>query len=81
MNDPRLLREIIVAIWIVVFSATCALPWPVLPTEPNPLPSSATIALLVIVPYALFVVIWYVLAGRRPFQVGRREGKMAPQQS
>ncbi|HUV62961.1 MAG TPA: DUF4386 family protein [Sedimentisphaerales bacterium] len=42
---------------------------------------SATIALLVILPNALFLVIWYVLVGRRLFQLGRLESKMAPQQS
>jgi hypothetical protein len=42
---------------------------------------SPTIALLVILPNALFVVIWYVLVGRRLFQLGRLERKMLPQQS
>jgi hypothetical protein len=45
------------------------------------LTSSATIALLVILPNALFLVIWYGLVGRRFFQLGRLESKMAPQQS
>jgi hypothetical protein len=39
---------------------------------------SAVAALLVILPDALFLVIWYVLVGRRLYQLGRPEG---PQQS
>ena len=42
---------------------------------------SATIALLVILPNALFLVIWYVLVGRRLCQLGRLERKMLPKQS
>ncbi|HUW94783.1 MAG TPA: DUF4386 family protein [Anaerolineae bacterium] len=42
---------------------------------------SATIAVLLILPNALFLVIWYVLVGRRLFQLGRLESKMAPRQS
>ena len=42
---------------------------------------SATIALLVILPNALFVVIWYALVGRRLFQLGRLERKILPRQS
>jgi hypothetical protein len=41
---------------------------------------SPTIALLVILPSALFLVIWYVLVGRRLFQLGRLERKMPPKQ-
>jgi hypothetical protein len=41
---------------------------------------SVTIALLVILPNALFVVIWYVLVGRRLYQLGRLERKMLPEQ-
>jgi hypothetical protein len=39
------------------------------------LTSSVTIALLVILPNALFLVIWFVLVGRRLYQLGRLEGK------
>jgi hypothetical protein len=42
---------------------------------------SAIVALLVILPNALFVAIWFVLVGRRLFQLGRLESKMASQQS
>lgn len=42
---------------------------------------SAIVALLVILPNALFLVIWYVLVGRRLYQLGRPERKMLPQQS
>ncbi len=42
---------------------------------------SAIVALLVILPNALFLVIWYVLVGRRLYQMGRLEGKMLPKQS
>jgi hypothetical protein len=42
---------------------------------------SETIALLVILPNALFLVIWYVLVGRRLLQLGRLERKMLPKQS
>lgn len=42
---------------------------------------SAIVALLVILPNALFLVIWYVLVGRRLYQMGRPEGKMFPKQS
>ena len=45
------------------------------------LTSSATVALLVILPSALLLVIWYVLVGRRLYQLGRLEGKMLPKQS
>jgi hypothetical protein len=37
------------------------------------LTSSATVALLVILPNALFVVIWFALVGRRLYQLGRLE--------
>ena len=42
---------------------------------------SATVALLVILPYALFLVLWFVLVGRRLYQLGRLEGKRLPKQS
>jgi hypothetical protein len=42
---------------------------------------SATIALLVILPYVLFLMIWYGLVGRRLLQLGRLESKLAPPQS
>ncbi len=42
---------------------------------------SAIIALLVILPNALFLVIWYALVGRRLYQLGRLERKMLPKQS
>jgi hypothetical protein len=45
------------------------------------LTSSATIALLVILPNALFVVIWFVLVGRRLYQLGRPELKTLSKQS
>jgi Na+/melibiose symporter-like transporter len=41
---------------------------------------SATIAVLLILPNALFLVIWYVLVGRRLFQLGRLERRMLPEQ-
>ena len=44
------------------------------------LTSSVTIALLVILPNVLFLVIWFVLIGRRLYQLGRLE-KTAPKQS
>lgn len=39
------------------------------------LTSSATIALLVILPNALFLAIWFVLVGRRLYQLGRLKGQ------
>jgi hypothetical protein len=45
------------------------------------LTTSATIALLVILPNALFLVIWYVLVGRRLYQLGRLERKVLPRRS
>ncbi|MBN1890787.1 MAG: DUF4386 family protein [Thermoflexales bacterium] len=45
------------------------------------LTSSAIVALLVILPNALFLVIWYVLVGRRLYQLGHAERKMFLQQS
>ena len=42
---------------------------------------SPTIALLLILPNALFLVIWYVLVGRRLFQLGRLERKTLPKES
>jgi hypothetical protein len=39
---------------------------------------SATVALLVILPNALFLVIWFVLVGRRLYQLGRLERKTLP---
>ena len=42
---------------------------------------SAIVALLLILPNALFLVIWYVLVGRRLYQLGRPERGMLPQQS
>ena len=43
------------------------------------LTSSVTIALLVILPSALFVVIWFALVGWRLYQLGRPEGKKISQ--
>jgi hypothetical protein len=45
------------------------------------LTSSATVALLVILPSALLLMIWYVLVGRRLYQLGRLERKTPPKQS
>jgi hypothetical protein len=45
------------------------------------LTSSAIVALLVILPNALFLMIWYVLIGRRLYQLGRPERKISLQQS
>ncbi len=45
------------------------------------LTSSAIVALFVILPNALFLVIWYVLVGRRLYQLRRPERKMLSQQS
>ena len=45
------------------------------------LTTSAIVALLVILPNALLLVIWYVLVGRRLYQLGRLERKMLPKQS
>jgi hypothetical protein len=42
---------------------------------------SATIALLVILPNALLLVIWFVLVGRRLHQLGRPEGEMLRRQA
>jgi hypothetical protein len=44
------------------------------------LTTSAMVALLVILPNALLLVIWYVLVGRRLHQLGRFERKMLPKQ-
>jgi hypothetical protein len=41
---------------------------------------SAIVALLVILPYTLFLVMWFALVGRRLFQLGRLEGKTLPKQ-
>jgi hypothetical protein len=41
---------------------------------------SAIIALLVILPNALLIAVWYVLVGRRLYQLGRPEGKTLPKQ-
>ncbi|HZD60635.1 MAG TPA: DUF4386 family protein [Anaerolineae bacterium] len=41
---------------------------------------SAIITLLVILSNSLFLVIWYVLVGRRLYQLGRLERKMLPKQ-
>jgi hypothetical protein len=40
------------------------------------LTSSAIVALLVILPNALFLVVWYVLVGRRLYHLGRPEREM-----
>lgn len=40
--------------------------------------SSAVVALLVILPNALFLVIWFALVGRRLYQLGRLEKKALP---
>jgi hypothetical protein len=45
------------------------------------LTASATVALVVILPYILFLVIWFVLVGRRLYQLGRLETKTLPRQS
>ena len=45
------------------------------------LTSSATVALLVILPSALFLMIWFALVGRRLYQLGRLERKTLPKQS
>jgi len=45
------------------------------------LTSSVIIALLVILPNVLFLVIWFVLVGRRLYQSGRLEAKRLPKQS
>lgn len=45
------------------------------------LTSSATIALLVILPNALLLMIWYVLVGRSLYRLGRPDGKLFPQPS
>jgi hypothetical protein len=45
------------------------------------LTSSAIVALLVILPNALFLVIWHVLVGRRLYQLGHPERKISFQQS
>ena len=45
------------------------------------LTSSVTIALLVILPNALFLVMWFVLVGRRLYRLGYLEGKVLPKQS
>lgn len=42
---------------------------------------SAIVALVVILPNALFLVIWFVLVGRRLYQLGRLERKTFPQPS
>jgi hypothetical protein len=42
---------------------------------------SATIALLVIIPNALLLVIWYILVARRLFQLGRVERERIPKPS
>lgn len=45
------------------------------------LTSSAIATLLVVLPNALFLVIWYVLVGRRLYRLGRLERKMIPKGS
>jgi len=45
------------------------------------LTQSEIVALLVILPYSLCLIIWYVLVGRSLFQLGRFEGMMLPKQS
>jgi hypothetical protein len=45
------------------------------------LTSSVIITLLVILPNVLFLVIWFVLVGRRLYQLGRLEEKTLPEQS
>jgi hypothetical protein len=42
---------------------------------------SATIALLVILPNALLLVVWFVLVGRRLYQLGRPEREMLRRQA
>jgi hypothetical protein len=44
------------------------------------LTSSALVALLVILPNALCLVIWYILVGRRLYQLGRLQPEMLPKQ-
>lgn len=43
--------------------------------------SSAIVTLLVVLPNALFLVIWFVFVGRRLHQLGRLEKKMLPRPS
>ena len=45
------------------------------------LTTSALVALLVILPNALFLMIWFILVGRRMYQLGRLHRKELPQQS
>jgi len=45
------------------------------------LTSSVIITLLVILPNVLFLVIWFVLVGRRLYQLGRLEAKTLPKQA
>jgi hypothetical protein len=45
------------------------------------LTTSAIVALLVILPNALFLVIWFILVGRRIYQLGRLDRNELPQQS
>jgi hypothetical protein len=44
------------------------------------LTSSVAIALLLILPNALFIVFWFVVVGRRLYQLGSLEGKALPKQ-
>ncbi len=45
------------------------------------LTTSAIVALLVILPNALFLVIWFILVGQRIYQLGRLDRRELPQQS
>jgi len=45
------------------------------------LTSSVLITLLVVLPNVLFLVIWFILVGRRLYQLGRLEAKALPRQS
>jgi hypothetical protein len=45
------------------------------------LTSSAIVTLLVVLPNALFLVLWYVFVGRRLYQLGHLERKMLPKRS
>ena len=45
------------------------------------LTTSAIVLLLVVLPYTLFLMIWYVIVGRKLYQLGRLAGKTLPKQS
>jgi hypothetical protein len=45
------------------------------------LTSSILITLFVVLPNVLFLVFWFILVGRRLYQLGRLEEKLPPAQS